>query len=266
MIEDFIYSLTNLQLFLLVVSLGVAISILGLLVTVRIIPPLVRKSHNEHVGFVIAVVGVVYAVVLAFIAIAVWETFDHCDALVQREAGFAGDIYLDATSLPATVRDQVQSEIATYAKTVVDEEWPAMARGEPIGQKGWQVLQGIRSNLSAFRSNDGIEVALFSETFKALNLLYGARRERIIANTESVQAIVYAVIILGGLITVAFTYFFGMHSFGLHLAMTAGTGAMISLVILLVVAFDHPFRGKVNIKPEAFTELLAEIQGQKVER
>ena len=266
MIENFLYSLTNLQLLLLVVGLGVAISVLGLLVTVRIVPSQVRKSHNENVGFVIAVVGVVYAVVLAFIAIAVWETFNHCDELVQREAGFSGDIYLDAASLPAAVRDKVQSGIATYVKTVVDEEWPAMARGEPIGQKGWQVLQGLRSSLSEFRSSDAVEVALFSETFKALNLLYGARHERIIAHNQSVQPIVYAVIILGGLITVAFTFFFGMHSFGLHLAMTAGTGAMISLVILLVVAFDHPFRGEVNIKPDAFAELLTEIHSQQADR
>jgi hypothetical protein len=266
MIENFIYSFTNFQLLLVVVGLGVAISVLGLLVTVRIVPVLVRKSHNEHVGFVIAVVGMVYAVVLAFIAIAVWETFNHCNELVQREAGFASDIYLDAASLPPAVREQVQRGIETYVKIVVDDEWPTMARGEPIGQKGWQVLQAVRSSLGGFRSSDGIEVALFSETFRALNLLYGARHERVIANTESVQAVVYAVIILGGLITVAFTYLFGMHNFGLHLAMTAGTGAIISLVILLVVAFDHPFRGKVNIKPDAFTVLLAEMHSQTAER
>ena len=266
MIENFIYSLTNLQLLLVVVAIGVGISVVGLLVTVRTVPLLVRKSHNENVGFVIAVVGVIYAVVLAFIAIAVWETYDHADELVQREAGFAGDIYLDAASLPPAVRDKVQSDIATYVKTVVDDEWPAMARGEPIGEKGWQVLQSLRSNLAAFRSSDGIEVAQFSETFRTLNLLYGARHERMIANTESVQPVVYAVIILGGLLTVAFTYFFGMQNLSLHLAMTAGTGAMISLVILLVVAFDHPFRGKVNIKPDAFTALLAEMHSQAAER
>jgi hypothetical protein len=54
----------------LIVGLFVLVSCLGLVVVHRVVPVKIRRSHNDIVGFTIAVVGVVHAVLLAFIAVA----------------------------------------------------------------------------------------------------------------------------------------------------------------------------------------------------
>ena len=51
------------------------------------------RTNNEVAGFKFAVVGVLYAVLLAFAVIVVWEKFNDADSEVAVEAGAAVTIY-----------------------------------------------------------------------------------------------------------------------------------------------------------------------------
>jgi hypothetical protein len=59
-----------------------------------------HELTNDLAGFPIAVIGVLYAVLLAFIAIATWESFSRASDIVESESDFAGGIYLDTQGLP----------------------------------------------------------------------------------------------------------------------------------------------------------------------
>jgi hypothetical protein len=76
------------------VALFTAVSCGGLLVFHRLVHVSVRKAHNDLAGFTIAVIGVLYAVLLAFIAIATWESFSKASDIVENESDLAGGIYL----------------------------------------------------------------------------------------------------------------------------------------------------------------------------
>src|SRR5215831_18319596 len=64
-------------------------------------PALVRRYvaldrltiNNEIAGFKFATVGVLYAVLLAFVVIVVWEKFSDAEANAVREAGAAENLY-----------------------------------------------------------------------------------------------------------------------------------------------------------------------------
>src|SRR6476660_5128131 len=78
---------------LLLVGLTTLLAMLG--------PHLVRhyvtldelSANNEVAGFKFAVVGVLYAVLLAFAIIVVWEKFSDAETDVSREAGAAATVY-----------------------------------------------------------------------------------------------------------------------------------------------------------------------------
>jgi hypothetical protein len=57
----------------------------GLLVFDRLVHVDIRRAHNELAGFTVAVISVVYAVLLAFIAIATWESYTTAEEVVQSE-------------------------------------------------------------------------------------------------------------------------------------------------------------------------------------
>src|SRR5260370_35360322 len=85
---------------LLAMSASAGAAVLGLLIVHAIIPQPLRSVHNDVSGFILATVGVVYAVLLAFIAVAVWQDFDRADHLVQTEANLGADLYSDTAARP----------------------------------------------------------------------------------------------------------------------------------------------------------------------
>jgi hypothetical protein len=69
-------------------------------------------AHNDLAGFTIAVIGVLYAVLLAFIAIATWESFSKASDIVEAESDYAGGIYLDTQGLPQAEGKEIRDAVA----------------------------------------------------------------------------------------------------------------------------------------------------------
>src|SRR5260370_32257979 len=85
---------------LLAMSASAGAAVLGLLIVHPIIPQPLRSVHNDVSGFILATVGVVYAVLLAFIAVAVCQDFDRSDHFVQTEAHLVANLYPDTAPIP----------------------------------------------------------------------------------------------------------------------------------------------------------------------
>jgi TRAP-type C4-dicarboxylate transport system permease small subunit len=58
---------------LLIVALAILIAVGGLVLVQRLYSTELRKQHNDGAGFIYAVLGVAYAVLLGLMLIAVWE-------------------------------------------------------------------------------------------------------------------------------------------------------------------------------------------------
>jgi cation transporter-like permease len=77
-------------------------------------------------------------------------------------------------------------------------------------------------------------------------------------------AILWAVLLVGGVITVGFTYLFGLRSTTVHVLMVAALALVIGLVLFTVAALDFPFKGDVRIGPDAFEQALGRFESSKL--
>jgi hypothetical protein len=71
---------------LLIVAVAVVVAVGGLVLVQRLVPTARRKEHNDVAGFIYAVLGVSYAVLLGLVLIAVWEKWNAADTLTADEA------------------------------------------------------------------------------------------------------------------------------------------------------------------------------------
>src|SRR5262249_24232299 len=88
------------------------------------------RANNEVAGFKFAAVGVLYAVLLAFAIIVVWEKSGDAESHVADEAGAAATIYRLSAGIGGETGTQLRAAISTYLSTAIADDWPAMERGE----------------------------------------------------------------------------------------------------------------------------------------
>jgi hypothetical protein len=222
----------------------------GLVVFHRVVHVDLRRAHNELTGFTVAVISVTYAVLLAFIAIATWESFTNSEGIVDREADYVGSIYRDTQGLPPEMGQGIRDDIADYVNTVIHVEWPIQQRGKIPGQ-GWEPLRRVHSAIVTMQPSSQGEAVIEAELLRTLNLLYGARGSRLAAVQGHIPGVIWWVIFFGGMITTGYTYLFGFHDLRMHLITTAAVSTSMALVMLLIIALDWPFRGAVSVTPGA---------------
>ena len=242
----------------LMVVIYVAISITSLLIIRKFYPHYKCKLHNDIAGFIFATIGVIYAVLLAFIVVITWQDFDKAEDVTINEANCIAALYRDATPFPAGFRAELKSELTDYVKAIINEEWQTMAKG----QKGVNV-QKIQEKLwklySGFQPKNETQKIFFAESVKKLNQAAEMRRQRIVYASAGINPLLYFVLIAGSFITIAFTMLFGTENIIPHLIMVSLLATMIAITLFTVIAMDYPFTGDISITPDVFTKMLSSL-------
>jgi hypothetical protein len=247
------------------------LALVGFELVHRLVPAVSRQRHNDVAGFIYAALGVIYAVLLALVVIAVWEEYGAASDTVEREANAAADIYWLANQLPEPEGTRVQELARSYAEEVVHREWPLMEEGRaPLmmptrgNPAGWIIIDDIRHNIQGFEARTNSEEQLYAEGLDQLDALSDARRMRLVASEEGVPGVLWAVLIFGGMAAVGFTYLFGLESTWAHRLMVATLAAVMGLVLFTVGAMEYPFSGGARIGPGAFELILERFETSKL--
>jgi hypothetical protein len=222
-----------------------------------------RKQHNDVAGFIYAVLGVSYAVLLGLMLIAVWEQWNAAQDVASDEANELAGIFYFAHALPQPEGRHIQELARSYAQVVVEEEWPLMAQGRS-SPEAWATLDELRSTILGLDPPTGAQQVRYGQVLEQLHNLGDARRERLLAANEGLAPILWVVLIGGGVITIAFTYLFGLDNTVVHTLMVAALAMILSLSLFTVTALDYPFKGDVRIHPSAFEQVLERFHESKL--
>jgi hypothetical protein len=89
----------------------------------------IRESANAVTGIIYGAIYVLYGITLAFSLYLANQEASEARETVEREAGSLEGISEIAEQLPQPQRDRIQELTESYARVVVEEEWPLMERG-----------------------------------------------------------------------------------------------------------------------------------------
>ncbi len=216
------------------------------------------ELNNEVAGFKYAVIGVLYAVLLGFVVIAVWDNFQDTDAAVRNEAKALRDLTEISYALPKDEGKALRAPIREYAETVVKSEWPAMARGQ-ASPAASDALAHVAKAILDISAKDLYSAALFRESLKLIAQVDDNRNERLDSANGSVPPILWLALVMGALIALGYPAFFATPNLGAQLAMTASIAALVALAFLPAVVLDYPFTGEVSLSPEPFIHAMKPI-------
>jgi len=101
---------------------------------------------------------------------------------------------------------------------------------------------------------------LYAESLRRLNNLAQYRRLRIFAGNNTVPSVIWLVLLVGGIITVVYTFFFGMKNLKTQYMITVALTVTITLILFLIYILDHPFTGTSKVSTEPLKEVMEIMQ------
>lgn len=230
----------------------------GLLAFLKLIPESARRVENDVVAGTMAIVGVAYAVLIAFIAVATWQAFTDADKTTDVEASHIANLYRDVEGLPKDLADQIRNRVKDYVDKVINVEWPAQQHGG-ISRAGREDIEQIHTLIVSFIPQNPRETVIQGEFLRVLNELYSARRTRQLAAQNAIPPVIWGIIIIGTICTISYAYLFNVENRRWHMIMTGMVAASMALVIVLVIALDRPFRGELCISTDAYINALQSV-------
>jgi hypothetical protein len=210
---------------------------------------------NGVVGWFFSGILTIYAITLGLIAVTTWESSSAVAGIASHEAAAIAALYRDTSGFASPLREELHAKLRDYTRFVIETAWPAQRRGVIVNE-GNQAIDEFQSQIFSKEPKTEGQRILQAEVLKTFNELVEWRRQRKEAVSHHVPGVVWAVILLGGALTVATSYCFQVQQFRFHLLLTTGLAAMVGLLVFLIAALDQPYRGAVSIEPTAYQIVL----------
>jgi hypothetical protein len=199
--------------------------------------------------------GVVFALLVGFLAAQVWSAGDRAQTAVSSEASALRSVVLLAGEFPGPPEAQMRALVRRHIENAVDEEWPEMAeQGATLAVVPRPLADLLRLALDLRPQHPGQTVAqreLVTRVEDALD----ARRQRIIVSESSVNGAKWGAVIALAILTLLGIAFVHSDSrLGAALAMSL-FGAAAAVCVVMIAAQERPFAGPFAVEPTALVEV-----------
>jgi Na+/proline symporter len=242
--------------FLTVSVVTTSVALVGLYLVRRKYPPEVLKENHEVAAIIFNAFGLFYGVMVAFVVFVTWSGYDDATKNLQMEANQLADIFHSADAFPDPARKTIKQALRDYTASVYGDELIRMSQGE-ISLHSGGVLPRLMTTFYQMDEKSIANRELYAETLKRLNDLAQYRRLRIFAGNDTVPSAVWLVLLVGGVFTVSYTFFFGMKNIRAQYIMMATLTVTITLILFLIYVLDHPFTGTSKVSAEPLKEVMA---------
>jgi hypothetical protein len=198
----------------------------------------------------------IYAFFLGFAIVTLWSAFLSAQANVTREADSLLIAYRLSKTLPNS--EAFRRSLADYVKSVLDDEWPAMAN-DTMNQKTQLSLEKVWDNFILLKPADKSDNDIYIEIGNRLSTANQQRLSRALLTQGNLYPPVWVIIIFGFL-TVLYGLFFN------HIQQNMVRLVFDFMVIFVVLSciyfiydIDTPFSGYVVVKSDAFQTIYARM-------
>jgi Protein of unknown function (DUF4239) len=206
--------------------------------------------------------GIIFGLLVAFIAAQVWGDLDRAHAAVNREASALRAIVLLAASFPGEPETRLRALVHRQIEDAVTQEWPAMARRRAtLTMTPAALAEALQVSLALTPRGDG-QVAAQREILAAVQNALDARRQRILVSQSTVNWVKWTALLAQAvctLLAIAMVHSDNRASAAVAMGLFA-TGVAVSVV--LISSHDRPFMGELSVGPDVLLQVLPGESGR----
>ncbi len=244
--------------FLIIFGAGLAAGAVTLLVQ-KFVAADLRREHHEVGATVFLQLGVIFAVLLAFVFSEAWTEYNEASAAIDLEVGARHSAAIIAATLPLADANDILTKTKAYLDSVVHDEWPVMAAYRSADLATDRRLQALIQAVANLNADDSTAREKKAEILSLLTQAHAQREMRIFQAGSGIPGALWIVLIGFELILVAFVVLSGLR-YRTSAAMVAGifTGAVTSILVVARL-LDYPFEGALALRATDFVAVIGKV-------
>jgi hypothetical protein len=247
----------GLVLALLIIGGSVGYGVLAVVVGRKIAHRHVGEGHNDVLEPVFCTAGVIYAVLLGFMVVAVWQAYDDAHANVSEEAAILVPLYRQTIDMASDKGPAMRGLIRQCTRNVDDDEWRTMQASGNGSAKARQSIGDLVRLFGTLTPSTDIRKIIATQFLQTLSQVILDRNKRISESSESLSWVMWLGAVGGGAIIVGMSSVLHMDRRWPHVLMVAVMSGLIGLLIFIIAVLSRPFVGPLALDPAPFEHSVA---------
>ena len=204
------------------------------------------------------VFGVVYAIIVGF---AMYEALNNYSQIRQHMSAEVNELqdlrdYLMYLNGDEQSKREILAALTRYAESVVQQEWPAMRRDEPLDMDTPPELYAVLRRLRALAPTEERQVLAVERLINTLAEITTHRTNRITASVERLPGLLLQLLAILSLFMVAAFTLIPIEAWGLELLLTVANTFGVAFTYFVILDLDYPFHGVWSLQPTPFENFL----------
>ena len=240
----------------LVAGTGIAAALLCVLLHQFVHHDTFRRYHE--VGYAVFLqLGVVFAVLLAFVFNDVWSEYRVASQAINSECASLHGVAILSDRLSPPARDAILQDLHAYLTTVIDREWPDMRRRNESRvaaagfQSLWQAVETVKM--------DPADNQIRGQLLTLLAAAHESRETRLFQMTQGVPGLVWSMLVIFAAGLIGCMLIFAAEASISKAVLVGFFTSALTLALLTVHVLDFPFESALQLPSRDFNETLAKV-------
>jgi hypothetical protein len=240
----------------LVLGTGLAAVFISLLLHRIVHHDKFRRYHE--VGYAVFLqLGVIFAVLLAFVFNNVWSEYNVAAEAIDSECASLHGIAILSDRLPSPARDAILDDLHAYLRAVLDREWPDMRRRNQSEvavarfQALWQTVETVNSHPT--------DNQVRGQLLNLLAVAHQSRETRMFQMKQGAPGLVWTLLITFASGLIGCMLIFATEASASKAILVGVFTSSLTLALLTVYVLDFPFESVLQLSSRDFKETLKRV-------
>jgi hypothetical protein len=217
-----------------------------------------NRDWDRVLGYAMSSFGLFYGILLALIAVSVYENFQRVNAISLDEVSAIATLFRNFEAYPPSVGVDLQGQLQAYTLGVITVDWPLQEAGiKPTA--GDPAIDTMQRTLFDFEPVTLAEQTVHNQTIAQFDRFVETRRDRIDETELALPGLLWAVVAVGALLNALMIGLVESKSRRIHLIMSGIIAIFVAMLIFTTATIDHPYSGAVSVTSEPYQDLYDEV-------
>jgi hypothetical protein len=209
------------------------------------------ESSSQTVAGIAAMVMTMLAVLLAFVIVNLYNSYDSAVNNVALEATSLSDLVRDVGNFPPAARRRIERAVAQYVVQVREHEFQTLRHGN-ADPRAQQLLDNLFHAVQSYEPETNAQQSFYHAALDQLHAVADERESRIDAAETAIPDPLLYLMILLAVLTLATSLFIDTHHDGLDVAVVVVLAVAVSAGLFTALILQYPFSGSIAVSSDPF--------------